>query len=78
MPMRNARLRLQCRSHPLPESLERVSEFQKHADHSRVFNKDLEMAWGCLLSLIARQPGGPTFQQGLSAAYYLVLQVGNH
>jgi len=38
------------------------------------FSSDLKEAWGSLLSVIARQAGGPTFQQTLALAYYLLLQ----
>lgn len=42
------------------------------------FSSDLKEAWGSLLSVIARQAGGPTFQQTLALAYYLLLQVPRH
>ena len=40
-----------------------------------VFSPDLQTAWGCLLSVIARRAGGPSPEEAISAAYYLVVQV---
>jgi hypothetical protein len=64
------------RAHPIPEAaLDQALRGEKLKGSSHVFNADLKQAWGCLLSVIARRANGPSPEEAVSAAYYLVLQV---